>query len=183
MIQHLENPQKYRNRWCMRIISRTYVLTLATSTILSSGAHCLAQDRGLDWKKLNLNSHQSQQIQTLEQDWNGKYSQIQPQIQDHQRKLARLLVDPKSDSLEIMSTNQTLTRLKEQLRNEATTNYLRKRAILNQDQQHQLESMMQQMISSRQQGVVGGPPQVEEQGGFMSIIQKVRWAIQGQAPP
>lgn len=169
----------------MKVISRAYVLSLA-STYLLSGAPCLAQaqDRGLDWKKLNLNTQQSQQIQNLEQDWNGKYMQIQPQIQDHQRKLARLLVDPKSDSLEIMSTNQTLTRLKEQLRNEATTNYLRKRAILNQDQQHQLESMMQQMISSRQQGAA--VPQSEEQGGFMNIIQKVRWAIQGrqdQPPP
>lgn len=164
----------------MRTISRVYVLTLAASTIVGNAAPCFAQEgRGLDWKKLNLSSQQSQQIQTLEQDWNGKYMQIQPQIQEHQRKLARLLVDPKSDSLEIMSTNQTLTRLKEQLRNEATTNYLRKRSILNQDQQHQLESMMQQMISSRQQGV-SGAPQVEEQGGFMSIIQRVRWAIQGR---
>lgn len=162
----------------MKVISRANVLALAVGTLVNSGSPCLAQERQLDWKKLNLNATQSQQIQVLESEWNGKYVQMQPQIQDHQRKLARLLVDPKSDSLEIMSTNQTLTRLKEQLRNDATTNYLRKRAILNQDQQHQLETMMSQMISSRQNGV-GGAPQVEEQGGFMNIIQKVRWAIQG----
>lgn len=164
----------------MRIISRINVLVVSVGTLAASagGVPALAQERQMDWKKLNLNPNQSQQIQTLESEWNGKYMQIQPQIHDHQRKLAKLLVDPKSDSIEIMATNQTLTRLKEQLRNEATTNYLRKRAILNQDQQHQLETMMQQMISSRQQNV-GGAPQTEEQGGFMNIIQKVRWAIQG----
>ena len=166
----------------MTIVSRVNLLTIAVTALISSASHCLAQERSLDWKKLNLSSNQSQQITVLESDWNGKYMQLQPQIQDHQRKLARLLVDPKSDSLEIMATNQTLTRLKEQLRNEATTNYLRKRAILNQDQQHQLEGMMQLMISSRQQGV-GSAPQAEEQGGFMNIIQKVRWAIQGHSDP
>jgi hypothetical protein len=86
-------------------------------------------------------------------------------------------MDPKSDPLEIMSTNQRVAHLKEHLRNEATTNYLKKRAILNQDQQHQLETMMQQMIATRQQSAAT-VPQAEEQGGFMDIIHKVKWAIQ-----
>lgn len=133
----------------------------------------------VDWKKLNLSSTQSQQIQALETDWNSKYMKIQPEILDHQRKYAKMLMDPKSDPLEIMSTNQKIAHLKEVLRNEATTNYLKKRAILNSDQQHLLETMMQQMIASRQQSAATPPVAGDEQGGFMDIIHKVRWAIQG----
>jgi Spy/CpxP family protein refolding chaperone len=165
----------------MKISKRLYATTLALSATSMIGAPAVFADEDgakcVDWKKLNLSSAQSQQIQTLEQDWNGKYMKMQPEILEHQRKLAKLLMDPKSDPLEIMSTNQRVAHLKEHLRNEATTNYLKKRAILNQDQQHQLETMMQQMIATRQQSAAT-VPQAEEQGGFMDIIHKVKWAIQ-----
>lgn len=165
----------------MRISSRVNAITVALSVSVFSAAAAFAEEDGkccVDWKKLNLSAPQSQQIQTLEQDWNAKYMKMQPEILEQQRKLAKLLMDPKSDPLEIMSTNQRIAHLKEHLRNEATTNYLKKRAILNQDQQHNLETMMQQMIATRQQSAAGTAPQQEEQGGFMDIIHKVRWAIQ-----
>lgn len=160
-------------------ISKRILALGATSMISTLGAMAADFDAksAVDWKKLNLSQQQSQQIQGLEQDWNSKYLKIQPEILEQQRKLARLLMDPKSDPLEIMSTNQRIANLKEHLRNEATTNYLKKRAILNPDQQHQLELMMQQMIAMRQQSAAS-VPQSEEQGGFMDIIHKVRWAIQ-----
>lgn len=153
---------------------------MALGAILSCGTAVFADEDGkcgVDWKKLNLSAPQSQKIQDLEQEWNNKYTKIQPEILEQQRKLAKLLLDPKSDQLEIMTTNQRIAHLKEHLRNEATSNYLKKRAILNTDQQHQLESMMQQMIATRQQSAAT-TPQTEEQGGFMDIIHKVRWAIQ-----
>ncbi len=131
----------------------------------------------VDWKRLNLSAQQSQQIQVLEQDWNAKYMKLQPQIVEHQRKLVHLLNDPKSDSLEIMSTQQTIARLKEQLRNEATANYLRKRALLTEIQQHQLESMMQQMVAEKQRTAAPSAPS-DDQGGFMDLIHKVKWAIE-----
>lgn len=166
----------------MRIHRNLNTAVLAVSTIfITTGAAAWADgEEGkvcIDWKKLSLNATQSQQIQALENDWNGKYLKIQPEILEHQRKYAKMLMDPKSDPLEIMSTNQKIAHLKETLRNEATTNYLKKRAILNNDQQHQLETMMQQMIASRQQSATTAPA-TEEQGGFMGIIHKVRWAIQ-----
>jgi Spy/CpxP family protein refolding chaperone len=164
----------------MRISKRLSLVTLALGALMTGTGAAFADEDGkccVDWKKLNLSPPQSQQIQTLEQDWNSKYMKIQPDILEHQRKLAKLLMDPKSDPLEIMFTNQQIAHLKEQLRNEATTNYLKKRAILNGDQQHQLEFMMQQMIATRQQAGAT-PPQSEDQGGFMDIIHKVRWAIQ-----
>ncbi|MBX9689624.1 MAG: hypothetical protein K2X27_23135 [Candidatus Obscuribacterales bacterium] len=164
----------------MKINKTVTAFTLALSASFYSGLAAFADDDGkccVDWKRLNLTAPQSQQIQALEQDWNGKYTKLQPEILEQQRKLAKLLMDPKSDPLDIMSTNHTIARLKENLRNEATTNYLKKRAILNTDQQHQLETMMQQMIATRQQSAASAP-QSEEQGGFMDIIHKVRWAIQ-----
>lgn len=164
----------------MRINKRINAVTLAVSAVFITNGMALAEEGGkpcVDWKKLSLSATQSQQIQILETDWNTKYMKIQPEILEHQRKYAKMLMDPKSDPLEIMSTNQRIAHLKEVLRNEATTNYLKKRAILNSDQQHQLETMMQQMIASKQQSAVA-PPANEEQGGFMDIIHKVRWAIQ-----
>ena len=164
----------------MRISSKVNAITLALSASLLSTTAVFADEDGkccVDWKKLNLTAPQTQQIQALESDWNAKYMKMQPDILEQQRKLAKLLMDPKSDPLEIMSTNQRIAHMKEHLRNEATTNYLKKRAILNQDQQHSLETMMQQMIATRQQSAATAPQQ-EEQGGFMDIIHKVRWAIQ-----
>lgn len=155
-------------------------ITLSLGAFIIGPSAALADEDGkccVDWKKLSLSQVQSQKIQELEQDWNTKYMKIQPEILEQQRKLAKLLLDPKSDQLEIMTTNQRIAHLKEHLRNEATTNYLKKRAILNNDQQHQLEGMMQQMIASKQQSAAGSA-QPEEQGGFMDIIHKVRWAIQ-----
>lgn len=146
-------------------------LAMAGPVAFAEGGNCL------NWKKLNLSQPQQQQIQTLEQDWNNKYMKVQPEILEQQRKLARLLMDPKSDPLEIMASQQAIARLKEQLRNEATSNYLRKRAILNLDQQHQLEGLMQQMVAERQRQAASVPPP-DESSGFMDIIQKVRWAIQ-----
>ena len=164
----------------MKINRLVSVTTLALSALITGAGPTFAEDEGkgcVDWKKLNLSTSQAHQVQTLEQDWTSKYMKIQPDILSEQKKLARLLLDPKSDPLEIMATNQRIAHLKEQLRNEATTNYLKKRAILNGDQQHQLEFMMQQMIATRQQSAAP-VPQTEEQGGFMDIIHKVRWAIQ-----
>src|ERR1035437_4977687 len=137
--------------------NRKYVLIASALAVLLSGAApAFADDLKnapccADWKKLNLSQQQSQQVQVLERQWNSKYSHLQPQIVFEQKELVNFLGNPKSDPLEIMETQQTITRLKEQLRNEATSNYLRKRAVLTATQEHQLEGMLQQMVTERQQ--------------------------------
>lgn len=133
--------------------------------------------RSVDWKRLNLNAQQTQQVGQLDNDWNAKYSRLQPQIAELQKKLERLLPDPKSDPLEIMATQQAIGRYKEQLRNEATTNYLRKRSLLNDVQQHQLEAMLQQMVNDRQRPA-SSISQAEQNGGIMNIVNKIKWAIE-----
>jgi glutaminase len=103
---------------------------------------------------------------------------IQPQIVSLQRKLRSKFADPSADPLEIMSTQQSLTRLQEELRNEAMANYLRKRALLTDNQQRQLETMMHQMVVERQAKLSPQTSQADEQNGLMNIIHKVKWAIE-----
>ena len=98
---------------------------------------------GINWQRLNLTPSQCQQIQQLESQWNHDFMEIQPSIIEDQRKLTRLLSDPKSDPLEIMALQQSIARQKEHLRAAATANYLRKRQLLNDGQQHGLEDMIQ----------------------------------------
>ena len=157
----------------------TLVASALGASCFLSGPAAFAQhsQSTIDWKQLNLTTQQYQQVQLLEQDWNAKYMKLQPQILENQRKMLRLLADPRSDSLEIMATQQTVARLKEQLRNEATANYLRKRALLNVAQQRQLEGMLAQMVAEKQRAATPSAQQAE-QGGFMDLIHKVKWAIE-----
>jgi hypothetical protein len=138
----------------------------------SQVTHCC-----VDWKRLNLNQPQSDQIQQLEQQWSSQYVQLKVQIRNQQLKLRRELGDPRTDPLEIVSTQQSILRLQEQLRNEATTNYLHKRALLNEDQQHQMEAQLHQMVIERQQRAMGQKPQEDQNAGIMGLINKIRWAI------
>jgi hypothetical protein len=134
------------------------------------------EHRCIDWKRLNLSTQQYQAIGQLDDSWHAKYQHTQPQIIENQRKLERLLSDSKSDPLEIMATQQNIARLKEQLRNEATTNYLRKRAVLNEGQQHQLEGMLSQMVMDRQR--TSPMVQADQAGGIGNIVNKIKWAIE-----
>jgi Spy/CpxP family protein refolding chaperone len=132
----------------------------------------------IDWKQLNLTPQQAQQIHVLEQDWHTKYMRLQPQILDHQRRLALLFSDPKSDQLEIITLQQSIARLQEQLRNEATANYLHKRVLLDEQQQHMLELQLQQLIANRQRAAAPTAQTSDQSGGFMDLIHKIRWAIE-----
>lgn len=133
----------------------------------------------VDWKRLNLNNQQSQQIDHLQEEWNAKYQRLQPQILTLQTRLRTKFADPSADPLEIMATQQTLARLQEELRNEAMANYLRKRAILSMQQQRQLEGMVHQMVVERQQRMMPQTSQADEQNaGLMNIMHKVQWAIE-----
>jgi Spy/CpxP family protein refolding chaperone len=132
----------------------------------------------VDWKSLNLTASQQEQIQRLDNEWNTHYSSVMPQIRHQQMRLRELFKNPKSDPLEIVATQQSVTRLQEQLRSEAMANYLRKRALLSPTQQKQLESQMSQMVADRQQRGSQHGVADEQTGGIMNLIQKVRWAIE-----
>lgn len=156
------------------LVGAGLLLALATSpqALADEGRGCV------DWQQLGLTVEQTQQIQVLESDWNSKYTKIQPQILENQKRLARLLPDAKSDPIEILSTQQNITRLREQLRNEATANYLRKRAILTDNQQHQLEGQIQRLVAEKQKAGAPTTQPDEQNNGFMSVIHKIQWVIQ-----
>jgi hypothetical protein len=101
------------------------------------------------YDRLNLHPKQAEQIQSLDQDWRSHYAQIGPRIKGAQNRLMQLLATPKSDPLEITSEQQRINQLKEQLAEQATANYLKKRRLLNVDQQRQLEGYLRRMVAER----------------------------------
>ncbi len=101
------------------------------------------------YDKLNLDGRQAEQINGLNNEWKNRYGELEPRLQVEQKRLGNLLATPKSDPLEITGTQQRINQLKEQLSEQATANYLRKRRLLNTEQQRQLEGLLRRMVAQR----------------------------------
>ena len=101
------------------------------------------------YNRLRLNDQQSRQIASLDSEWSSKYQDLKPQLMDRQHHLAELLSSPKSDPLEITATQQQINQIKEQLSGAATATYLRKRRVLNTDQQHELEEWLKSRLLNK----------------------------------
>ncbi len=137
------------NNRSMYKVAKKVVLVIGIQSVLVVPAFA-EENCCVDWSKLNLSAQQNQQIQTLESQWQQDYNQIKPSIQDEQRRLQRLLETHNADPVELMAVQQSITRKKEQLNAAATANYLRKRQVLNENQQHQLGVMIQARIDAKQ---------------------------------
>jgi Spy/CpxP family protein refolding chaperone len=162
----------------------TISLVLGAALIHSNCA--LAQDANgyghhhcIDWTKLHLNNSQNERIRVLQSEWSGQYGTVMPEIHFQQHHLQELFRNPQSDPLEIVSTQQSIMRLQEQLRNDAMTNYLHKRAVLSDPQQRELEAQLHEMVLERQQRSRIGcaPAEPGDESGLGNIMQKIRWAI------
>ena len=127
----------------------------------------------VDWSKLNLSAQQNQQVQQLEAQWQQDYSQIKPAIAEEQRKLQRLLESHNADPVELMAVQQSLQRKKDQLNQAATANYLRKRQVLNENQQHQLEQMIRQRIAEKQKDIHPNVQSNEMPNRLQDLMQRV----------
>lgn len=138
-------------------------------------------ERCVDWTKLNLSPSQKTQIEGLEGQWNKDYNELKPVIQDEQHHLTRLLADHTSDPVEIMSVQQSIARKKEQLNGLATANYLKKRAVLNDNQQYSLELMVRNAVALRQRANSPGGQTEVMPDHIQSLMQRVRniWPSQG----
>lgn len=121
-------------------------LLLVASAIVSPAAQA---DPRLPhpYDKIQMNDAQAQRIADLDQQWKSKYQDLGPRLQGAQKQLMDLLSTPKSDPLEVTSAQQRVNQLKEQLSEQATANYLRKRSLLNTDQQKQLEGYLRRMVA------------------------------------
>lgn len=109
----------------------------------------------------------------MEAQWQQDYSQIKPAIAEEQRKLQRLLESHNADPVELMAVQQSLQRKKDQLNQAATANYLRKRQVLNENQQHQLEQMIRQRIAEKQKEMHPNVQSNEMPNRLQDLMQRV----------
>jgi hypothetical protein len=124
-------------------------LALSVVALATAAPPALAQGVPYPYDRLHLNPTQAERIQDLDQDWKSRYSELSPRLQHEQRRLRDLLATPKSDPLEITTSQQRINQIREQLNQQATTNYLRKRRLLNNDQQQQLQGHLRRMVAER----------------------------------
>jgi Spy/CpxP family protein refolding chaperone len=171
------------DRVSVKMSGKLSSLALACYTSLSllpaSPAYAEEGSCGIDWKKLQLSQQQQQQIELLDGQWNQTYLSIQPSLVDDQHKLQRMLTDPKSDSMTIMMLQQSIDQKKNNLKASATSIYLKKRQLLNQQQQRKLEEMIKEMMDQRMNQKIANPgsSSLNAQPGndrIQNLFQKVR---------
>lgn len=160
----------------LKQITLSLLVLLAAAGPCSANPHC-----PIDWSQFHLNQQQQQQLAVLDGQWDRSYSQVKPEIVTDQARLSDLLADTKSDPLEVVSLQQSIARKKEQLRSLATSIYLRKRQILNQEQQLQLEECMRQYMDAKRRQASGGSQTDAMPDGVNNLINKVRnmWSKTG----
>jgi hypothetical protein len=144
------------------------LISQSNLSAFADGDHCV------DWSKLNLSPSQKTQIESLESQWNKDYNEIKPIILDEQHHLTKLLADHTSDPVEIMSVQQSIARKKEQLNGMATANFLKKRAVLNDNQQYSLELMVRNAVALRQRAMSPGGQTEVMPDHIQSLMQRVR---------
>lgn len=154
-------------------VTKRVVLVIGMQSALVMPAFADNQACCVDWSKLNLSAQQNQQVQQLESQWQQDYGQIKPAIAEEQRKLQRLLESHNADPVELMAVQQSLQRKKDQLNQAATANYLRKRQVLNENQQHQLEQMIRQRIAEKQKEMHPNVQSNEMPNRLQDLMQKV----------
>ncbi len=152
-------------------------IALAISLNAPRAAWALEDGPSIDWNKLGLNDDQSKQIQSIEGSWEHEYGNLKPGLVEDQHKLARLLSAHNSDSVEIMALQSSIAQRREQLNALAVANYLKKKQVLSDSQQHTLELMMKQAIADRQRDASGNE---EMPGRIQGLMQRVRniWPVQ-----
>ena len=135
-----------------------------------------------DWTKLNLNEDQNKQIQEIEAGWNQKYRELMPSLSEDQQRLSKLLEDHNSDPVEIMTVQTSVARKREQLNEIALATYLRKKALLDENQKHVLELMTKRAIAERHRSDATASVNEEMPDHIQGLMQRVRniWPVQGE---
>ena len=131
------------------------VLLLCAQLFNAAIAADEAQATFINWNQLNLSPEQNNTIQSLNSEWNHQYMELKPAIDEEQKKLTRMLTEPNSDPLEIISLQASIERKRGQLKTAAISNYLHKRQVLNSKQQQRLHDMVRNAIMERQKQLSG----------------------------
>jgi Spy/CpxP family protein refolding chaperone len=167
-----------------RPIILVYLLLLIVMVFMVQPLSALAEDEhsAINWTKLKLSLEQDKQIQQLDKDWQNNVNELKPPMVEDQKRLAKLLTTYDSDSVEIMALQQAIAQKREKLIALATTNFLKKRQLLTENQQHELSAMIQQSISERQHNsqIVSQTDALPDH--IQGLMEKARniWPSQGE---
>lgn len=149
---------------------------LLTPVMAGEEHHCC-----VDWSRLNLTAAQNAQVQQLEDEWARQYNEIRPVIVEDQQKLTRLLANHNSDPVEVMALQQSIARKKEQLNGYATINYLKKRQLLTENQQFNLEQQIKDAVRKRQNDMYPGSHGSDvATDRIQNLLNRVRWPVQSE---
>ncbi len=151
------------------ILSSMSGVSLSTPAFADSHCH-------IHWEKLGLSPAQQQQISQIEEGWKKQYEETAPTIADEQQRLSKKLGEH-CDQLEIIQLHNSIDRKQMQLRQLAMLTFLKKRAVLNENQQRSLEVMMNTEIAKRQQEVSPGGAQTEVPSGVQDLLMRVHNAF------
>lgn len=125
------------------LVPNAYSQTQNTSYSQSSGGY--NNNRGnvsIDWQLLNLTEDQKRKIKELDLQWTSLEQTIRPKILRDQQQLKTIMVNPNADDNQIRKLQKDIMIRQEQLRYEATENFLSKRRLLNDEQRQKLHKMM-----------------------------------------
>ncbi|MDH4378931.1 MAG: Spy/CpxP family protein refolding chaperone [Vampirovibrionales bacterium] len=92
--------------------------------------------------ELDLTPQQTQSMQKLDDQWQGSYSQLQPQIEQDQTTLKRLIQAPSANSEQVMHVQNRLQRNRDALHQSATRIFMEKKERLTPEQRQRLHKMM-----------------------------------------
>jgi Spy/CpxP family protein refolding chaperone len=127
----------------------------------------------IDWNKLNLTPGQKQQIDQIEAQWQRELMEIKPAIVDDQHKLTKKLGEH-CDQLEVIALQESIQRKQNQLRQLAMMTVLKKKLVLNENQQRNMEAMLNTAIAARQRELNPGSEQRVMPDQVQDLIQRVR---------
>lgn len=96
----------------------------------------------INWTQLNLSEDQAKKMNELDDQWGRIEQLIRPKIIRDQQQLKNIMSNPNADDEQIRNLQRDIMTRQEQLRFEATENFLSKRRILNTKQREVLHKMM-----------------------------------------
>lgn len=98
----------------------------------------------INWSGLELTNEQMVQMESLDNQWQKVQQMVRPKLIRDQQTLRNVITNPNLNEDYIRKLQRDIMLRQEQLRYEATENFLSKRRLLNKDQREKLHKMMKQ---------------------------------------
>ncbi len=128
-------------RWPLCRVSPVLGVLMCALLLLSPGL-ALADAKRINWGPLQLSPEQQTLFKQVEQDWQQTYTDLHPELIRIKGQLRYLMEQPNTDEAEIKRLQERAMAIEMQLRDKATTCFLRKKRALTPQQR---ESLLEQM--------------------------------------